>query len=138
MSSATRSAAKGAADKNHGSPADSDKQLGPNYFQLGHILEDHGSRYVSLTLRWKADDGNGVASYCSVNNVLWYAPTAAAGASTSPAQAPTPPCSTSTAKAATAPAPGATIHSRPLIHPDSARVAAHTGTRVRRRRSTKT
>lgn len=52
--------------KTHGSPADSGQELGPNQFQLGPILkDDSGRNYVSLKMRWKTSDGEGIATYCN-------------------------------------------------------------------------
>ena len=49
----------------HGSPADSGTDLGPNHFQVGPILKEHGQLYVSLKLRCKTSNGRGVDSYCN-------------------------------------------------------------------------
>jgi hypothetical protein len=51
--------------KSHGSPGDSGTELGPNHFQLGHILKHDGKFYVSLDLRWETADDEAVAEYCT-------------------------------------------------------------------------
>jgi hypothetical protein len=51
--------------KGHGSPGDSGTELGPNHFQMGHILKDAGRFYASLDLRWETADDKGVAEYCT-------------------------------------------------------------------------